>query len=159
MADTVRRLLLSLAVAMLAYSWGGAAAGAAEVYIPELKAKNSQKFVVPVMIDEIGKLAGVKLVITYDVRVLQFIGGEKTNHTNSLMHIVNDKNPGRLVIVMAGARGITGRDITLMNLTFQVKKDVRENQTRVEFKEVQLMTEQLTEVKATAKRGNITIIP
>lgn len=150
---------LAMAAAILAFFLGSAAAEATEVYIPDAKVKNGQKFVVPVMIDAVDRLAGVKLVIVFDARALQYLEGEKTKQTVSMMHIVNDKNPGRLVIVMAGARGITGKEMALIKLTFQVRKDAREAQTRLELKEAQLMTEQLTEVKATAKGGNITIVP
>ncbi|MDI9569447.1 MAG: cohesin domain-containing protein [Pseudomonadota bacterium] len=159
MVETGWRLPLAMAAAILAFFLGSAAAEATEVYIPDAKVKNGQKFVVPVMIDAVDRLAGVKLVIVFDARALQYLEGEKTKQTVSMMHIVNDKNPGRLVIVMAGARGITGKEMALIKLTFQVRKDAREAQTRLELKEAQLMTEQLTEVKATAKGGNITIVP
>ncbi|MCX7634728.1 MAG: cohesin domain-containing protein [Syntrophales bacterium] len=143
----------------LAMALAAAAAPATEVYVPEIKAKRGQKLSVPVTINGADKLAGIKLVMTYDAKVLQYVDGEKTKHTTSLMHIINDKHPGRLIVVMAGARGISGRDIALVNLTFVVKKDAPLGDTIIAFPEIQLMTEQLAEVKSTARKGTITVVP
>jgi len=152
-------LLVALATALLLLCRGVVPAGAVEIYVPDLKAKAGQKVVVPVMIDQAVKLAGVKLIMTYDARALQYMEGEKTKQTTSFMHIVNDRNPGRLIIVMAGARGITGHRIALVNINFQLKKNAPDTNTRLDFVTVQLMTEQLTEVKGTFKGGVIEIIP
>ena len=79
-----------------------------EIYIPPLSAASGSTVQVPVMIDEVGNLAGIKLVMRYDPALLTFKRGAKTSHTDSLMHIINSKNPGVLILVMAGARGIKG---------------------------------------------------
>lgn len=107
------------------------------------------------MIDQVDNLAGVKLVIKYDPETLTFKRGTKTKHTNSLMHIVNDKKPGLLIVVMAGARGIKGKDFSILNLTFAIKKGLKENHTiKIEITELQLMSDKLKDIKC-----NITVHP
>jgi hypothetical protein len=70
----------------ISIGWG------AEINIPSLKGKAGQSIDVPVMIDKVDNLAGVKLVLAYDPKILQFKKGTKTSQTDALMHIVNDKN-------------------------------------------------------------------
>jgi hypothetical protein len=76
------------------------------------------------------------------------------------MHIINDKTPGKLIIVMAGARGIQGKEMTLLTLTFAVKKGLTGNQTTaIEAPEVQLMGDDLKEIECKIKSGTIVILP
>ena len=46
------------------------------------------------------------------------------------MHIINDRTPGKLIIVTAGARGIQGKGMTILTLNFTVV---------IEIPKVQLM--------------------
>lgn len=101
---------------------------AAELYIPKLETGDASPqgadaslVVMPIMLDQARNLAGVKIVMTYNKDVLEYEKASKTKHTSSLMHIVNSKNPGRLIIVMAGAMGINGSDIPLLTLHFRLK--------------------------------------
>ena len=129
-----------------------------ELYIPDVKAKIGQSIDVPVMIDQVDNLAGVKLVITYDPDILNFKKGSKTEQTSSLMHIVNDKNPGTLIVVMAGAKGIEGKKIPIFTLTFEVKKDLKAIQsTGLKIIEMQLMSDQLKDLKYDIRIGKIII--
>ena len=135
-------------------------AGAVEIRIPPLTAKSGQSLEVPITIDEIDNLAGVKLVLTYDPEILIYKSGMKTKETDSLMHIVNDKKPGLLIVVMAGAQGIKGKDLPIFTLTFEVKKDIKENRTtKITITESQLMGDDLKERKATVNSYPITILP
>jgi hypothetical protein len=97
-------------------------APAVEVFIPPLEAAPGDVVEVPVMVDSVENMAGVKLVMTYDPAVLEYKGGGKTGHTDSLMHIINDRDPGRLIAVMAGARGIKGENFPLLRLRFKVSE-------------------------------------
>ena len=135
-------------------------AEAVEIRIPPLTAKSGQPLEVPITIDEIDNLAGVKLVLTYDPEILIYKSGMKTKETDSLMHIVNDKKPGLLIVVMAGAKGIKGKDLPIFTLTFEVKKDIKEKRTtKISITESQLMGDDLKERKATVNTHPITILP
>lgn len=149
-------LLLFISPAVLAAStaWG------TELQIPPLKAKAGQEVRVPLVLDQIGNLAGVKLVLQYDKEILTFREGNKSPATQSLMHIINDKTPGKLIIVMAGARGIQGKGVTILTLDFTVKKGVEGGITTViEIPEVQLMGDDLKEIECKVKPGTLVIQP
>lgn len=107
---------------------------------------------IPIMIDQVQGLAGVKVVVTYDKHALKFKEAQKTPISQSLMHVVNDQKPGRLVIVMAGATGVGGRDITLINLVFTLMKPAgNPSGIKLDVTEVQLMSDQLKEIPCTVR--------
>lgn len=125
---------------------------AAEIYIPEVKGWAGKPIEVPVMIDQVDNLAGIKLVIKYDPEILTYKKGDKTEHTSSLMHIVNNKKPGLLIAVMAGAKGIKGKNFPILLLTFEVKKDLKHNlSTKLDITELQLMSDSLKDIKGTIR--------
>jgi len=133
---------------------------AMEIRIPPLTVKSGQSIEIPIMIDEVDNLAGVRLVMTYDPEILTYKGGVKTKETDSLMHIVNDKKPGALIVVMAGAKGIKGKDFPIFKVTFEAKKDIKEiRTTKISVTEIQLMGDDLKERKATINSHPITIQP
>jgi len=99
-----------------------AASSATELSIPEINGRAGQIINVPVMIDTVDNLAGVKIVLQYDKTLLTYKSSARTKQTSSLMHIVNDKKPGILIIVMAGAKGIKGKNFSIFSLEFEVKK-------------------------------------
>jgi hypothetical protein len=112
------------------------------------------------MIDQVDNLAGVKLVMEYDAKLLTFEKGARTKHTDSLMHIINDKNPGKLIIVMAGAKGIKGKAFSILTLTFKIKKDLSEKlTTHLHITEVELLTDQLKRIECKIKVNPLTILP
>ncbi|MDM8525207.1 cohesin domain-containing protein [Desulfococcaceae bacterium HSG8] len=142
----VASLLLTSAV------WG------TELFIPPLKAKPGQTIEVPLKVDTVDNLAGFKVVMKYDINILTFKKAAKTKQTSSLMHIVNDKKPGTLIAVMAGARGIKGKDFSLLSLNFEVKKGLTGNHTtKIEITKVEMMSDQLKDVKCSIKSNPITI--
>jgi len=129
-----------------------------ELFVPPISAKSGQLVDIPVKIDQVDNLAGVKLVVKYDVNALVFKTAGKTGVTSSLMHIVNSKTPGKLVIVMAGARGIKGKDIPIILLKFQVKKELKgKKAVQLKFSDIQLMDEKLRDIKYTVKINPLTI--
>ncbi len=137
-----------------------AAAPGAELSIPAVTAKAGTAFELPVRVDQVDNLAGVKLHLTYDPELLTFDEAEKTRETSSLMHIVNSKKPGTLIIVMAGARGIKGEDIPLLTLRFTVAETVTEKQTTaIEVREAQLMSDALKDLSYTVAFAPVTILP
>lgn len=145
--------------AALTILWAHAAWGVV-VYVPELKVSSGEAVDIPVMIDQVDNLAGVKLVMEYDPKILFFQKGARTSHSDSLMHVINDKNPGRLIIVMAGAKGIKGKAFAIVNLTFKIKKDLMEDlNTHLAITEVQLMTDKLKDIKCEIKVDPLRISP
>lgn len=130
-----------------------------ELFIPAVQAKPGETLTIPLMIDKTDNLAGVKIVMTYDPKVLQYKSGNKTQHTDPLMHIVNDKKPGRLIVVMAGAQGIKGENFPVFALTFVVSPKAKASQTKIQITEMQLMSDALKELKATVKIAPIRITP
>ncbi len=139
-------------------SFSSAALGTV-LYIPAVKAEPGQSFNVPVMIDHVDNLAGIKLVMKYNTDFLTFKKAVKTRNTSSLMHIVNSKNPGTLVVVMAGARGIKGKDFSIITVTFELKTDLKNKQdTKINITEVQLMSDELKDIKCGIKINPITFL-
>lgn len=124
---------------------------------PSVKAGGTVEF--PVMVDRVENLAGIKLVLKYDPDLLTFKKAQKSRQTTPLMHIVNDRNPGRLVVVMAGAMGIKGEDFPLMILTFGVKEGIEKNtQAAIEVMEIQMMSERLKEIQTAVKVSPVEIL-
>jgi hypothetical protein len=160
-----RRACRSAALISLAFctivlnSWVTASWGT-ELYIPPLTAKSGQTVDIPLMIDEIDNLAGVKIVMTYDPQILIFKEGVKSKETNALMHVVNDKKPGLLIVVMAGARGIKGKAFSIMTLTFTIKEGLKGNHsTQISITEVQLMSDELKDIQCKSVVHPLTILP
>lgn len=144
---------------LISVSWQGLV-NATEIRIYPITTSPSQTIDVPIIIDEVDNLAGVKLVMSYDAEILVFKKGAKTKETDSLMHVVNDKKPGEVIVVMAGARGIKGKNFPLFTLTFDVKPGLTGNHvTKIAIIEAQLMSDQLKEINYTVTVNPITIAP
>ena len=158
MARNLFRILFSGLVCIMIFTVS--VVNGTELYIPTVKAKSGQLVNVPIMIDQVDNLAGVKLVLKYDAEVLTYKKATKAEQTSSLMHVVNDRKPGVLIVVMAGPVGIKGKEFSLLSITFETKKDLKSNHTtQIIIAEAQLMSDQLKDVKAQIKVGDITIIP
>ena len=128
--------------------------------IPETKTESGKTIEIPFIIDRIDNLAGVKLTMRYDRELLTYKEGVRGEKANSLMHVVNDKNPGRLVVVMAGAKGIEGEKLLIFTLTFQSVSGLKAVQkTKLEIEEVQLMGDDLKKIKCEVKTEPIFIVP
>jgi hypothetical protein len=136
-----------LLIALLSATVSFRAAVAAEIQIPPLKAAPGQPVEVPVIIDRVDNLAGMKLVIGYDKDALAYQSTAKAKEAASLIHIVNDKRPGLLIAVMAGARGIKGEHLAILTFTFEVAENIPPG-TMLSFRitESQLMSDKLKEV-------------
>jgi hypothetical protein len=161
-AGPVRRLRsIALLLLLLAAPCGHAAeARKAELRIPDATAKAGQELQLPVVIDQAANLAAMKLVLHYNRELLTFKEGGRTQGTQSMMHIINDKTPGKLVIVMAGARGIQGKDLSLMTLTFSVRRGLTGSQAvSIVSPELQLMGDDLKEIECRFKPATLTLVP
>ena len=113
----------------------------------QLHAKQVEKDTISleVSLDAVEKLAGIKLVMEYDEKLLTYADIVKSAATTALLHVVNDKKPGRLIIVMAGANGVSGKKLKIMDLQFRTKKS-NDGKTAVKVTEIQLMSEDLKEI-------------
>jgi len=159
MARMSLKFIYLLVFAFMMTPWASPAS-AAQVSIPPMAGKPGQVLDIPVMIDQVDNLAGVKLVIRYEKQILVYRKGVKTKYTGSLMHIINDKKPGLLIAVMAGARGIQGKDFPILVFTFQIARDLKERlETRLEIQEVQLMSDKLKDIAYQIKVSPLTITP
>ncbi len=148
---------LGLIIFVTATLFSTSGAWGTELSIPAVKAKSGQSVDVPVMIDLVDNLAGVKLVMKYDTEILTFKKADKTKQTSSLMHIVNNKKPGTLVIVMAGARGIKGKKFSILSLRFEVKKGLESLTTKMKIHEIQMMSDKLKDIKCKVRIEPMTI--
>jgi hypothetical protein len=154
--NSLKRFLSILG--MIAFFLYPASVFGTELYIPAVTTRAGQSIEIPIRIDHIDNLAGVKIVMKYDPNLLIFRKASKTNHTSSLMHIVNDKKPGHLIVVMAGAKGIKGDDFSILTLFFDIKGGIKTNQTtRLKITEVQLMSDELKDLKFTININPIAI--
>jgi hypothetical protein len=159
MTCALRKRITWLLCPVVVILWSHSA-WAVVVSIPELKATPGESVVIPILIDQVDNLAGAKVVMEYDPKLLSFEKGARTDHTDSFMHVINDKNPGRLIIVMAGAKGIKGKDFPILTLTFKIKTGLTEEvNTQLAITEVQLMTDQLKDIKCETKTYPLKISP
>jgi hypothetical protein len=153
------KIIIPLCGLWLVPIWISTAQGA-ELSIPPIRVTSGQTFEVPLMIDQVDNLAGVKVVMKYDASILIYRGGKKTGHTASLMHIINDRKPGVLILVMAGARGIQGKDFPILHLTFTAKAGLKRNHTtRITIPEVQLMSDRLQDIDCTTNLNPLVVSP
>jgi len=97
-------------------------------------------------IDKVEKLAGMKLTIEYPTRFLEYKASQKTATFNSFMQVVNDKNPGHLILVMAGATGVSGENLKIFELTFSKKMQKLPSPLKIAPTECQLMSDSLQEI-------------
>ena len=145
----MKRFLINTTLLSIILVWAGISfAAPVELYIPNVKDADASVVELPIKLSRAQNLAGVKIVLTYDKSALEFIKASKTTHTSPLMHIVNSKNPGRLIIVMAGAMGINGDDITLLTIQFRLKqKKQAPINALVEIKMAELMDAKLKSIE------------
>ena len=80
------------------------------------------------------------------------------NLTMASIPIYNNKKPGLLIVVMAGAKGIKGKDFSILELAFEIKKGLNgNNTTQIKLTEIQLMSDKLKNIKCTVKINPITM--
>ncbi len=143
-----------LSLATAAHAASATPATGMQVRIPDAEVKVGDRFSLPVTVDRTGNLAGLKLVLRYDPALLRFTRLDKSAVTAPLMHVVNDKTPGRLIVVMAGARGVKGKDFPLAILHFTALKAGR---SAVTIEQWEFMADTLKPVTATIHSGTISV--
>ena len=137
-----------------------AEAAGSQLYIPFLKIQTGHSVKVPVKISQVNKLAGIKLVIKYDSNLLKYKNVHKTEKTSSLMHVVNDQKPGKLIIVMAGAKGISGIDFEIVTIQFKTVSGLKKKvSTKIQISEANLVAEDLKEIQYQVIENALIIYP
>ena len=128
--------------------------------IPDITVKIGQPVILPVKVNKVTKLAGIKLVIKYDANLLVYVESKKTDISKSFMHVVNDKKPGELIIVMASAKGITAENAPIFTIQFKIKNNLdKKVSSIISIAEGELMDENLKAIAFNPIAANITIIP
>lgn len=108
--------------------------------------QSSSKLHFTLALDKVDKLAGLKISLTYPKTSLKFLEAKKLKTTASFLHVVNDKTPGKLIIVMASAKGISGTNIALIDLAFSLSTKNKPPPVTITTQQCQLMTEGLKKV-------------
>lgn len=102
--------------------------------------------VIEMSLDKVEKLAGMKVAFDYPKNALLVKNTKKSSNLNSFMHVVNDKNPGKLIIVLASATGVSGKNMKLFEVTFSRVKKSEADTLILEPTECQLMSEALLSI-------------
>ena len=132
---------------LLLLNFTAANAFGAELHVSAVAGKQGTVVKLDVTVDKVDNLAGIKLSLSYDKAVLKFVKAEKTSYTANMLHVVNDKVPGRLIIVMAAARGFAGENAPLVEMSFELLQDVKEeDKVRVQIIDVELMNDSLQRI-------------
>ena len=133
-------------VALLLYGTVFTAFGA-ELNVPMIAGTHGEEVSFPVTVDRVDNLAGIKLVLDYDRDILKFIKAEKTAYTANMLYVVNDRIPGKLIIVMAAAKGFAGENAPIVEMTFELLQDVKkEDSVTLQIIEVELMNDSLQRI-------------
>jgi hypothetical protein len=159
---TLKNIIIVILALMLSVFFQGAAALAedARLQIAPIAIESGQSFIVPVTISQIVNLAGIKLVLQYDSNLISYVKTEKSKKTSQLMQVVNDKKPGNLIIVMAGAKGISGKKMELFHLYFKATGGLKkEIVTIIQVVEIELVSDLLKAISCKSSEGEITILP
>ena len=147
-----------LSILVTVWRGAGALCHAMELSLASARARPGAVVKVAVMIDAVEHLAGVKLTLGWDAETLTYVSGNVTPAASSFLHVVNDRKPGRLILVMAGGRGIGGRRLKLFNLRFRVSTAVTRSQTvKINIVESQLMSDALKDLKHTERGAKIIV--
>lgn len=153
-------LLLSLAVIFSVVSQRPVLAEEATLLISPVVIQSGHSFIVPVNIDQVENLAGIKLVLQYDSTVLKYEKTEKSEKTSQLMQVVNDKKPGKLIVVMAGAKGVSGTEMELLSLHFKTPASLKEKiVSKIQIVDIELVSDQLKTIPCKLSDAEIMILP
>ena len=92
------------------------------------------------------KLAGMKITNLYPEKFLHFKTAEKMSAFKEFTHIINDNDPGKLTIVMASAKGVSGENLRILKLNFIPSLEKHHFSIEIESNSCQLMNENLQEI-------------
>lgn len=146
---TVVSLSVTLALLSL-YS-----AEAATLSIPKVKGKKGEVAPVQVEIRNAQGLAGLKLVLVYNKEVLAYKSYKVSPLLKDKPVVVNSREPGQLIFVMAGAEGIKEQEGTLVTFDFNViTAKVSKEPSVLELVKVEMLDEKIKPVSFTIENGS-----
>ena len=131
-------------------------AAAAELRIPDVQFGQRNILEVPVIVDRAERLSAVKMALWYDQDLFAFKKVIKAAEAKSLLHAVNHRTPGILVVAMAGARGVRAENLKVITLVFELKPHAAD-QTPIPFmvRESRLVDEELKNIDHSVSVGKI----
>ena len=142
--------------AVLLLCIAGSTAFGAELNIPTVTGTHGEMVKLPVTVDKVDNLAGIKLSLSYDRKILKFIKAEKTAYTANMLYVVNDKVPGKLIIVMAAAKGFASENAPLVEMTFELLQDVnKEDSVTLEIIDAELMDDKPQRIEVKSHNSNV----
>ena len=154
------KLIFSLAASFFFVFQGISFAKGARIVIAPIEVQSGQPFDVPVMVEPLENIAGIKLVLTYDSTLITYVKIEKSEKTSQMMQVVNDQNPGRLIVVMASAKGISGDQENILIIQFRAAAGIKEKiTTKIQITGIELVSEQLKTIPCKLTEGVITLLP
>ena len=109
-------------------------------------AKKDDSIELSLIVEHAVKIAGMKITLSYDKESFIFSSAEKSDATSSFLHVVNDKYPGKIILVMASATGISGNNITLCRFRFKRTETTQNTESQISTVQLQLMNEDLLEI-------------
>ena len=134
------------------------ACAAAQIRIDAQQVSAGQTVKVPIVVDGVEDLAGIKIVLQYDPGQLRYRGTVRAEAAAQMMHVVNDKRPGTLIVVMAGATGIQGENLALFTLTFEVDAALAKGaEIGLRITESQLMSAKLKDIAHTVATKSLVV--
>jgi hypothetical protein len=128
---------------------------AATLTLPQ--SKEAPSLVLSLVIDEVENLAGMKLTLLYPQKYLVFKEAIKTPEFVSFMHVINDKIPGKLIIVMASAKGVSGKDLKLFDFAFSLVPGAKPASVSIEPTGCQLMSDSLKDMVCNTSISTVSI--
>lgn len=144
MSNRQCQCVLWLICTLAFYLFGSTPLQAANLNLKATSTPDSEVLVLE--IDKVEKLAGMKLTIDYPARFLEYKTAQKAPTFNSFMQVVNDKKPGRLILVMASANGVSGENLKIFELTFIKTMPDLPPSLKVAPSDCQLMSDTLQDI-------------
>lgn len=124
------------------------------VKVPQVTGCPGRSIEIPFILERPPMVAGIKFVVVYDDSLLKYKGFHKSKAASSMIHVVNSKVPGRLVIAMASARGVSGDKVEVFRLIFFVTSKIPPARfksgiarTTLKIPEAELMSQGLESLK------------
>lgn len=104
-------------------------------------------------LEQIDKLAGLNLSINYPKDQFHFESAAKGEPFKSFLHVVNDKKPGKIIVVTASAIGVSGSNLHLLQLNFtKLQSDIKLDSSIFKQIHCQLMNETLQEISCNIQK-------
>ena len=100
------------------------------------------------VIDQAEKIAGMKVVVSFNPNTLVLKTAEKSEETSSFLHVVNDSVPGRVVFVMASATGVSGKDLALCHFEFSRVNHTKQQNDIISVTQIEIMSEDLNNINS-----------